>query len=68
MIIDQKNMILAIGLSVLVAWLVLGFVYGWKGQATWVDRAGRAVGLAWLVLAPLGLVLHLVRGIAVLQG
>jgi hypothetical protein len=49
-----------IGLSVLVAWVVLGFIRGWRCEPTWADRLGRLVGWGWVVLAPLGVGLRLV--------
>ncbi|QDV33085.1 hypothetical protein [Tautonia plasticadhaerens] len=37
---------------VTLAWLALAIGRGWRPERSWVDRTGRAVGLAWLAMAP----------------
>jgi hypothetical protein len=48
-----------IGFAVAVAWVVLGAVLGWRSEPNGYDRAGRALGWAWVVLAPLSMALKL---------
>ena len=38
------------GFAVLAVWLVLLLSGRWRGEPSWVDRAGRAVGWCWLAL------------------
>jgi hypothetical protein len=57
-----------VGLAVLVAWIVLGVVRGWKAEKTVADRTGRAIGWAWVLLAPAGMVLRLMIVLKVLAG
>lgn len=40
-------------LAVALAWLALATGRGWRQERSWVDRAGRLVGIAWLAMAPL---------------
>ena len=49
-----------VGLAVLVAWVVLGFIRGWRCEPTWLDRLGRLIGWGWVVLAPLAVGLRVV--------
>jgi len=37
-----------IGFAVLGAWLALLLTRGWRPEPSWVDRAGRVLGWAWL--------------------
>jgi hypothetical protein len=46
-----------IGFAVAVAWVVLGLTRGWKPDPSAFDRAGRLLGLGWVVLAPLAMAL-----------
>ncbi len=38
------------GLAVAVAWLLLWLAGRWRPERSWHDRAGRALGLVWLLL------------------
>lgn len=38
------------GLGVTVAWSMLALSGRWRSQPNWLDRAGRSVGLVWVVL------------------
>lgn len=40
-----------VGLAVAGAWLALLLTKQWRPEATWIDRAGRAVGWFWIVTA-----------------
>jgi len=42
------------GLVVLVSWIALCLDGRWRGEASWIDRAGRLVGIGWV--AAFGLV------------
>jgi hypothetical protein len=39
------------GLVVAGAWLALILAGAWRPQASWIDRAGRAIGVFWIVAA-----------------
>ncbi len=43
----------AIGHAVFAAWAVLLLSGRWRAEPSWIDRAGRAFGLAWIALLPL---------------
>lgn len=38
------------GFSVLVAWAMLGLQRQWRGERGWIDRAGRVLGVSWIVM------------------
>ena len=38
--------------SVVVAWSALVLSGRWCAEPTWIDRAGRALGLGWIGLLP----------------
>jgi hypothetical protein len=38
--------------TVMVAWLVLGVSRKWKAEPSWIDRAGRRLGVLWLGTIP----------------
>jgi hypothetical protein len=38
------------GGAVALAWLVAGAGGRWRPEPSWVDRAGRLLGVAWLIL------------------
>jgi hypothetical protein len=40
-----------IGFAVLGAWLALLMARGWRPEPSWLDRAGRVLGWAWLSMA-----------------
>ena len=40
--------------AVAAAWLILALCGRWHPEPSWVDRAGRGLGLGWLVLFLLG--------------
>jgi hypothetical protein len=46
-----------VGFAVLGAWAALLMTRGWRPQPSWLDRAGRALGLAWIAMALLHLIL-----------
>jgi len=52
---DLHVMIQLPGFAVLASWLVLRLGGRWRAERSWVDRAGRALGLWWVVL----ILLHL---------
>jgi hypothetical protein len=39
--------------AVLLAWLVLALIRRWSAEPSWIDRAGRCLGLAWVSMVPL---------------
>ena len=39
--------------AVVIAWLVLLLTRKWSAEASWIDRAGRCLGLAWIAMIPL---------------
>ena len=39
--------------AVVIAWLVLLLTRRWSAEASWIDRAGRCLGLAWIAMIPL---------------
>ena len=39
--------------GVLLAWLVLALVRRWSAKPSWIDRAGRCLGLVWVAMVPL---------------
>jgi hypothetical protein len=41
-----------VGFGVAVAWALLAVQGRWRCEAGWIDRAGRAVGISWLVMIP----------------
>ena len=38
--------------TVLVAWLALGLARKWQSEPSWIDRAGRLMGVLWLATIP----------------
>lgn len=49
--IDILSLIVSpsIGSLILSAWLVLAVSGGWRPERSWIDRAGRLLGTAWIV-------------------
>ena len=45
--------VVAIGHAVLAAWLLHASAGRWRAEPSWVDRAGRALGLTWIALLPI---------------
>jgi hypothetical protein len=43
----------AAGLAVLISWLILQLGGRWRSEASWVDRLGRAIGVAWISVIPI---------------
>ncbi len=43
-------------LTVLVAWVVLAVTRKWQSEASWIDRAGRLLGILWLATIPIYLI------------
>ena len=41
--------------AVAIAWLSLGIARRWRPEPSWIDRAGRVIGLLWLSILPLRL-------------
>ena len=39
--------------AVLLSWLTLLLTRSWSAEASWIDRAGRGLGLGWIGLIPL---------------
>lgn len=50
----SRGSILAGFVAVLVTWLLLRWDARWRVERSWLDRSGRLVGWAWLVLLPVG--------------
>ncbi len=40
----------SIGFAVIASWVALALARRWRSERGWIDRAGRAVGLLWIVL------------------
>ena len=38
------------GIAVLISWFFLALGGRWRGEASWIDRAGRLCGVVWLLL------------------
>jgi hypothetical protein len=47
------------GLAVAGAWLALAMARRWRAEPTWIDRGGRALGVAWIAFALAQIVLRL---------
>jgi hypothetical protein len=41
------------GWAVAVSWMTLIFTCRWRPEPSWVDRWGRVLGCAWIVVGPL---------------
>jgi hypothetical protein len=41
------------GWSVAASWLTLAFIGRWRPEASWIDRLGRLLAFAWIVIGPL---------------
>jgi hypothetical protein len=48
-----------ISIAVGLAWLILRLGGRWQAEQSWIDRAGRALGCAWIALIPVYLVWRL---------
>jgi hypothetical protein len=46
---------------VIVAWATLGLTGRWRPEPSWLDRAGRAIGLFVTISAIVIIGLHLIR-------
>ncbi len=57
-----------VGLTVAVSWIVLGAIRGWSAVPTTADRLGRAIGWAWILLAPAGILLRFMMLLGYLAG
>lgn len=57
-----------VGLTVAVSWIVLGAIRGWTAEPTTADRLGRAIGWAWILLAPAGVLLRFMMLLGYLAG
>ncbi|MDB5350761.1 MAG: hypothetical protein JWN86_2008 [Planctomycetota bacterium] len=42
-----------IGLGVALSWLLMAVQRGWRSEPSWIDRAGRAIGLLWVATTPI---------------
>ena len=42
-----------IGIAVAAVWLHLATSGRWRNEPGWIDRTGRVLGVAWLVIVPL---------------
>jgi len=40
----------AVGVAVAAAWMTLALVSSWRPEPSWIDRLGRGLGTAWIVL------------------
>lgn len=52
---------LIIQTGVFCAWVTLAVSRRWRSERSWIDRAGRLLGVAWLVLVPLSLIILVVH-------
>lgn len=43
----------ATGMAIAASWLMLAIGGRWRSEPSWIDRAGRALGWAWVALTPL---------------
>jgi hypothetical protein len=43
----------AAGTAVVASWLILRLGGRWRGEPGWVDRLGRAIGVAWIATIPI---------------
>ena len=50
-----------VGPAVAFSWILLAIGGGWRPEANWVDRTGRAVGVIWIVLGMVSWVLGMNR-------
>jgi hypothetical protein len=41
----------AVATAIAVTWAILAIGRRWRSEPTWLDRAGRLIGLAWIVVA-----------------
>jgi hypothetical protein len=41
------------GWAVIVSWLTLVLIGRWRPEPSWIDRWGRALGCAWIVVGPM---------------
>lgn len=48
------------GVTVAVAWIILALGRRWRAEPSWIDRAGRLVGFAWIGIALFVLVVQAV--------
>lgn len=42
-----------VGVAVAAAWTQLAVSGRWRSEGSWIDRAGRVMGIAWLAIVPL---------------
>ena len=40
-----------IAVAVLASWTLMAALGRWRAEATWIDRAGRAIGFSWVAMA-----------------
>jgi hypothetical protein len=40
------------GLAVAVCWITMAMLGLWRPEASWVDRLGRVLGMAWIAILP----------------
>ncbi len=50
LVLVPQQTVLVAGVVVVVSWLNLGLGSQWRGEPHWIDRLGRLVGVAWLIL------------------
>ncbi len=51
---DQAlNTLAMIGVAVAASWLLLAASGRWRAEPSWIDRAGRALGVYWIATLPL---------------
>jgi hypothetical protein len=41
-----------VAVTVLVAWVALGVSRKWTAETSWIDRAGRLMGILWIATIP----------------
>jgi len=63
-IIEWPAPTVVVSAAVVLGWLALLLTRRWSAEASWIDRAGRCLALAWIVMIPLfvvGFVLPYIR-------
>lgn len=46
------NSLAVIGVAVASSWMLLGISGRWRAERSWIDRAGRALGICWIAILP----------------
>jgi hypothetical protein len=49
-----------VGVTVLVAWLILALGHRWRAEPTWLDRSGRLLGIIWIATVPISAIFEVI--------